>query len=408
MLIVSDAACSRVRYRKCRRARGRGEATVVDGRALSTLIGSIYDCALDPSRWEQALGGMRDALCTETAVLSLIDLRHDRFLLNRTVGMEPRWVEEQAKHAHEIGAKLAEDLASWSSLDDPHVVSRHVSNAYIESSPYFQDCLKPQGLVDIVTYILVHTPARLGAIGMGRHERQGIFSDYEIELGGLLLPHIRRAVTISNVLDARTIERARMAEALDALRCAVVLTDARGAILHANEAADGMLRNGGAVQGTGGLLQAKDPSAAAELRAAVKLAARDESNIGKAGLAIRLTDADTPPVFAHVLPLTGGDLRTRLKPAAVAAVFISAPPGEQDGADATAAAFGLTPAETRVMASLLAGRTLAETAMALDIAASTAKTHLDNIFSKTGVTRQADLMRLGTGLVPPTRPRTED
>jgi DNA-binding CsgD family transcriptional regulator len=86
-------------------------------------------------------------------------------------------------------------------------------------------------------------------------------------------------------------------------------------------------------------------------------------------------------------------------------VFISAPPGEQDGADATAAAFDLTPAETRVLASLLAGRTLAETAVALDIAPSTAKTHLDNIFSKTGVTRQADLMRLGTGLVPPTRPK---
>jgi len=41
--------------------------------------------------------------------------------------------------------------------------------------------------------------------------------------------------------------------------------------------------------------------------------------------------------------------------------------------------------------------------VALDIAPSTAKTHLDNIFSKTGVTRQADLMRLGTGLVSPTR-----
>ena len=110
-----------------------------------------------------------------------------------------------------------------------------------------------------------------------------------------------------------------------------------------------------------------------------------------------------PPVFAHVLPLTGSDLRTRLQPAAVAAVFIGAPPDEQDGADTTAAAFGLTPAETQVLASLLAGRTLAETAVALGIAPSTAKTHLDHIFAKTGVTRQADLMRLGTGLVPPTR-----
>ncbi len=68
-----------------------------------------------------------------------------------------------------------------------------------------------------------------------------------------------------------------------------------------------------------------------------------------------------------------------------------------------ATAFGLTPAETRVLASLLAGRTLADTAATLGIATTTAKTHLDGIFSKTGVARQADLMRLGVGLAPPVR-----
>jgi hypothetical protein len=45
-----------------------------------------------------------------------------------------------------------------------------------------------------------------------------------------------------------------------------------------------------------------------------------------------------PPIFAHVLPLIGSNFRTRLQPAAVAAVFIGAPPDAQDGADAVAAA----------------------------------------------------------------------
>jgi DNA-binding CsgD family transcriptional regulator len=56
-----------------------------------------------------------------------------------------------------------------------------------------------------------------------------------------------------------------------------------------------------------------------------------------------------------------------------------------------------------VLASLLAGRTLAETASALDIAATTAKTHLENIFSKTGVSRQAELMLLATRVAAPAR-----
>jgi hypothetical protein len=33
------------------------------------------------------------------------------------------------------------------------------------------------------------------------------------------------------------------------------------------------------------------------------------------GLAIRLTEPDGPPIFAHLLPLRGSDFRTRLQPA---------------------------------------------------------------------------------------------
>jgi DNA-binding CsgD family transcriptional regulator len=286
-------------------------------------------------------------------------------------------------------------------LDEPLVLSRRVTRAYLEASPYVQECLKPQGLIDIMQLFLLHTPTRVAGIGLARHERQGIITEREIELGGLLLPHVRRALMISNVLDVRTIEGARMAEALDALRCGVVLTNERGAILHANRSAERMLCNGDPIQGAGGVLSAKAPSATKELRTAIKLAAKDEAGIGKTGLAICLTEPDVPPIFAHVLPMAGGDLRTRLQPGAVAAVFIGATPDEQDGA--MAAGFGLTPAETRVLASLLTGRTLAETADALGVAATTAKTHLENIFSKTGVTRQAELMRLATSVAPPAR-----
>src|SRR5262249_61640885 len=110
---------------------------------------------------------------------------------------------------------------------------------------------------------------------------------------------------------------------------------------------------------------------------------------------------DAPPVFPEVRPMRGGELRPRLQPAAVAAVFIGAALDEQNDADAIAVAFGLTPAETRTLASFLAGRTLAETADVLGIAATTARSHLDNIFAKTGVSRQGELKRLAAHLLTP-------
>jgi DNA-binding CsgD family transcriptional regulator/PAS domain-containing protein len=330
------------------------------------------------------------------------DLRHERLLIHKRVGVEPYQFERLSMHLPEVNAMLRGALASWPSFDEPYVMSRHLSRAYIEKSPYFQEWQNPAGMVDFMMFFLMHEPMHLSTFGAGRNARQGIITEREIELGKLLLPHLRRAVIISKVLDVRIIEGTWMAQALDALRCAVVLTNEHSNILHANRVAEHMLDKGGPVHSAQGILQATAPSAASELRSVLALAARNEAGIGKTGLAIRLTEPDAAPIFAHVLPLTGSDFRTRLQPAAVAAVFIGGPPDAQEGADAVAAAFGLTPAETRVLASLFAGRTLTETADTLSIAGTTAKTHLEHIFLKTGVTRQAELMRLWTGLISPT------
>jgi DNA-binding CsgD family transcriptional regulator/PAS domain-containing protein len=373
-------------------------ADAISPQALSNLIGSIYDCALDPSRWDQTLADTMDVLECHCLGLFLSDVRHDRLLIHKAVGLEP----PPLKHLPEIDATLDGALKSGHSLDEPFVISRHLAATYLETSPHFQQWAKPRGMVDFMVFFLKSTPLHLSCFSGGRHQRQGIITDREIELGKLLLPHLQRAVTISKVLDVRTIAGERIAEALDALRCAVVLTNEHGTILHANRSGEHMLDKGGPVHSAKGTLQATTPSAASELRSAITLAACNEAGIGKTGLAIRLTEPDVPPIFAHVLPLTGSDFRTRLQPAAVAAVFIGAPPDAQDGADALAAAFGLTPAETRLLASLFGGRTLTETAATLGIARPTAKTHLEHIFQKTGVTRQGELMRLWTGLTAPT------
>jgi DNA-binding CsgD family transcriptional regulator/PAS domain-containing protein len=391
-----------LRIRPSRGAADRSMADVISPQALSKLIGSIYDRALDPSGWDQTLSDVANAFDSNHLNLSLIDLRRDRFLLLKNVGLNHREIKRLPKYLPEINAILGGALADWPSLEEPHVDSRHLTPAYIKTSPLFQEWVRPSGTSDVMQFFLLHTPSHLSLLSVGRHKQQGLITARDIDLGKLLLPHLRRALTISKAVDVRTIAGARMAEALDALRYAVVLTNEGGTILHANRAAEHMLRDGGPIQSAQGTLQATAPSAASELRSALAFAARNETRIGKTGLAIRLTGPDVPPLFAHVMPLAGSDLRTRLQPAAVAAVFIGAPPGAQDGAESAAAAFGLTRAETRVLASLFAGRTLAETAANLRIAGTTAKTHLGHIFLKTGATRQVDLMRLWTGLASPT------
>jgi DNA-binding CsgD family transcriptional regulator len=54
--------------------------------------------------------------------------------------------------------------------------------------------------------------------------------------------------------------------------------------------------------------------------------------------------------------------------------------------------FGLTPAEARLALHLVAGETLRSAEVKLSISYETARTHLKNIFDKTGTCRQAELL----------------
>jgi DNA-binding NarL/FixJ family response regulator len=56
--------------------------------------------------------------------------------------------------------------------------------------------------------------------------------------------------------------------------------------------------------------------------------------------------------------------------------------------------FGLSPAERRVAAALLAGKKLREVAADSGVQITTARTQLSSILRKVGVTRQAELIRV--------------
>jgi DNA-binding CsgD family transcriptional regulator len=65
-----------------------------------------------------------------------------------------------------------------------------------------------------------------------------------------------------------------------------------------------------------------------------------------------------------------------------------------DAAGVVATAFDLTPAEIRTLERLLGGSSPVEIARDLRVALPTVRTHLSNIFAKTGTARQLDLVLL--------------
>jgi DNA-binding CsgD family transcriptional regulator len=77
-----------------------------------------------------------------------------------------------------------------------------------------------------------------------------------------------------------------------------------------------------------------------------------------------------------------------------ALIVFSDPDARTDAPEqAIAKMFGLAPAQARLVAALVAGETMADYADSVGISMNTAKTQMRQIFLKTGVNRQADLIR---------------
>jgi DNA-binding CsgD family transcriptional regulator len=370
---------------------------------LSDLIGAIYDCVLDPSIWDGTLDDIRKFLDCANVMFWMSDLRTDTLRVQKVIGVEPYWLAKVPEYGKDL-VRLYHTLPDLQSrhIDEPISPSRDGDRAAVLASRYYREWARPQGLVDAISMFLMRSPDRLAEIGLGRHESVGLITEREVRLLRLLAPHLRRAITITDLIDMKSLKAEALGGTLDTLAVAILLVAEDGAILHANRAANGMLDRKTPITATRGKLRAGDLYTTDRLSRTIALAARNEGGIGASGIGIALSGPSGHVATAHVLPLARGDLRTRLLPRAAAAVFIASdlrlPLARLE---AIAEAFGLTRAETRLLDRLVRGDSIAEAAAAMNVAVTTVKTHRSRLLAKTGMRRQAGLISLVHRLLPP-------
>lgn len=129
--------------------------------------------------------------------------------------------------------------------------------------------------------------------------------------------------------------------------------------------------------------------------------------MGGRGNGIPLSLPGQPTAVAYVLPLKNTEIRSAFK-TATAAIFISTsaasvPPHQQ----VLATLYDLTPAESRVMSMVGGGLAAGLVATQLSVTENTVKTHLARVYSKTGVSRQSELVKLVCQLASPVAQRPD-
>lgn len=208
-----------------------------------------------------------------------------------------------------------------------------------------------------------------------------------------LLPHIRQTVRVQMALGrAGTLDRT-VEGLLDATTLGVIQLDWRGRIVAANDPARRLLRTGDALFDTGGRLFAHAPTANVELQELLGRALPPLRTLATGGTMLARSPSGRPPLVLHVIPVDGGEMGPGAWPVA-ALVLVPDAGGRTDmDVDAVAEIFRFTRAESQVAVLLARGMTVREVAAATGRRESTVRSHVKHMFTKHGLTRQADLVR---------------
>jgi DNA-binding CsgD family transcriptional regulator len=372
--------------------------TMADGRDLSDVIDGLYDAALDPDRWPEALHAVAEFAGGCALGWVTKDLRVSEGQVHHQFGAEQRYIDLYREHywRHDpLTPLLCFPAGHMLTTADALPVD------VFRDGPFYQEWARPQGFSEAVNLILhkAGTSSAMLSLILEKGD-QGTIDEAKRRLSRIA-GHVSRAVHVSSAVDSKDSEADVLADTLDLLADAILLVREDGLVVHANAAGRSMLDKGAPFFSMQGRLSTRDSKASAALASTLVAAGRRETS-GSASATLALSAKGTR-YLAHVVPLTTG-LRQHAAGGsrAAAAVFVrEATMARPSAPEIIASVHSLTPTELRVLLAIVDSGGIRETAEALGLADTTVKSHLAHIYAKTGSARQADLVKLVAGFADP-------
>src|SRR5262249_6091531 len=244
----------------------------------SSLIGEIYDAALDPTLWSCVLeqicrfvGGVASTLYSEDSA-TRTGRSHYAFGVERRYGW--LYYDRYIKYNPLTTAQVFFDV------EEVITVSDIVSHEEFRKTLFYKEWVRPQGWIDAASAVLEKSATSYAAISVIRHERHGLIDDEARTRMGVLVPHVRRAVLIGQVIDVHKTEASTLADTLDGLSAGMFVVDATGRIIHANCSGQIMISDGKVIRAAGGRLLACNAGANQTLQDLFAAAERGDAAFG--------------------------------------------------------------------------------------------------------------------------------
>jgi DNA-binding CsgD family transcriptional regulator/PAS domain-containing protein len=372
---------------------------------FSKVVEAIYDCALDHTRWQDTLVLIAELCRSQTCILTIHDLANERYEMAYKVG---HGYTDEFLRLHEEKYKVMNPLwplVPMLPIGEVRTQFMLIDDHEFWETRFYREWVKPQCFCDNIFFKVLQTDQRIGAWAAHRIEGQPRYGDADVRLVTLLSPHVCRAITISDALNLKTIASEALEATLDGLTAGVYLTDSVGRVTYMNRVAEQQTQNGNVLRIESSRLAPLDRLARTALTKAIDDAISEEAANPDTGFSLALPSRDGAGLVATILPLNRGERRHLCNTlTAMAAIFVQDPfvappfPGE-----AFAKLHGLTGSELRVLLAMAPGLSVKQTGELLGISETTARTHLQHIYEKTGTSKQTELMHLFTSSTPPVK-----
>lgn len=377
----------------------------LDENAAAT-IGAIYDAAMAPALWDQAL----DRLAALFRPTSTVCLAMERF--GSSAPDATYWcgssIEREMQDYYRRELAFNSDKATMYlyyprfPLVSPFLrTSMETDEDFIAADSY-ELWNRPMNMFYFVSSKVFATEDEIALLHLGRKRSDGDFGAEDVARLAVLAPHVRRAVQMQ-----RRLALAEAAHAsLDGLAWAIAFVDAEGRLLSCNAAAEALLAAGDGLALRRGRLVAVAPRETGALRAAIRQAALAVAGAAAPPAVLALPRPSLKRALeVLVAPLRGEAARPGQPP--TVAVFVSDPERRaKPAAEVLRGLYGLSRAEAALAAALVEGHGLGAAADRLGISQATAKTQLQAVFAKTDTSRQAQLVHLllrGPAMLAPPR-----
>ncbi len=358
------------------------------------ILGLVYQGPIEPVPWHSFLDRFRDVMEAMTVGLILRPPSEgDRGLLLNESDISPAW--RTAYRDRYFALDPFVDLP----LGEPVTLQELVPVEELLRSEFYTRYMEPMGALYALA-VDVREPGGLEArLRAARPKGSRDFGEEEKAVFRRLVPHLERALQIHGKLCQTESERDLYANAVDQFSVGTILLDSSGHVLKMNRIAESLLHERDGLVLHEGRLRTEDRESSQQLQRLIDSAAAAQRT--RRPSVVAALRVERPSGKRHIalllrpVPL-GRWSDERTCPAL--AIFVGRPEERPEVApEVLENLFSLTPAEAAVASLLAEGLSVEESAAALGISVHTARAHLRAIFSKTGVSRQTELVLLILG-----------